>query len=166
MEMPNVEWPTTIDDLDKWVGLVARHALWDRAVNDPHRDAIRRQTAELVVHLAWTRREGLFRLADDPWQDLGFAARMVDRLGWLVSVLPTEVSLSAAEVSLLLAVPFLCDTQWSILAGRERDVGPHDLTPSQDATSDRAAFERFRPELLPATPPGGGRRGPRPPRRG
>jgi hypothetical protein len=143
MDMPEVEWPTTTDDLDKWVGLVARHTLWDRAVDDPNRDSLRRQTAELVVHLAWARREGLFRLADDPWQDLGFAVRMVDRLGWIVSVLPNDVSLSAAEASLLLSVPFLYDTLWSTLAGRERTVAPHDLTPSQDATSDRAAFERF-----------------------
>src|SRR6185369_8989869 len=28
-------------------------------------------------------------------------------------------------------------------AGSERSVRPHDLTPSQDASSDRAAFERF-----------------------
>src|SRR5882757_2955467 len=107
MDMPQVEWPTTTDDLDKWVGLVARHALWDRAGADPDRDMIRRRTSELVVHLAWARREGLFRLADDPWQDLHFAIRMLDRLDALVSVLPADQSLSAAEVSLLLSVPFL-----------------------------------------------------------
>ena len=57
--------------------------------------------------------------------------------------MPAQTSLSAAEVCLLLSVPFLYDTLWASLAGRERVVHPHDLTPSQDASSDRAAFERF-----------------------
>ena len=41
------------------------------------------------------------------------------------------------------AVPLLYDTLWATRAAAERSVHPHDLTPSQDATSDRAAFERF-----------------------
>ena len=143
MDIPPVDWPATADDLDKWVELAARHPLWDRAAADPDREAIRRETAELVVHLAWARREGLFQLADDPWQDLGFAIRMADRLGALAGGLPADVSLSAAEAALLVSVPFLYDTLWATLAGRARGVAPHDLTPSQDASSDRAAFERF-----------------------
>ncbi len=43
MDMPQVDWPTTADDLDKWVGLVARHPLWDRAVADPEREAVRQR---------------------------------------------------------------------------------------------------------------------------
>ena len=75
------------------------------------------EAAELAVHLAWTRRAGLFPLADDPWQDLEFPARMADRVGWLMGGLPAEVSLSAAEAALLLTVPFVYDTLWSALAG-------------------------------------------------
>ncbi len=37
---------------------------------------MRRKVAELLVHVTWVRREGLFPLADDPWQDLDFATRM------------------------------------------------------------------------------------------
>jgi hypothetical protein len=140
MELPQVDWPATPDGLDEWVGLVARHPLWDRASGDPDREAIRRQTNELVKQLSSTRRDGLFQLADDPWQDFGFAIRMVERLG---PVLPSDVTLSAREAALLLSVPFIYDTLWARLAGRARGVAPHDLTPSPDASSDRAAFERF-----------------------
>lgn len=141
--MPGVQWQTTTDDLDGWVDIVARHPLWERAADDPQLSAVRLQTCEVVVHAAWLRREGLFQLADDPWQDLGFAGRMAQRLTFLTSSLPADVTLSAAEVCVLLSVPFLYDTLWASLAGRERVVRPHDLTPSQDASSDRAAFERF-----------------------
>jgi hypothetical protein len=143
MDMPQVEWPTTTDDLDRWVGLVAQHPLWDRVSDEAARNTLRLRTSELVVHLAWARRSGLFQLADDPWQDLGFAIRMADRLAWLIDGLAADVSIAAEEAALLLSVPFLYDTLWSSLAGGERGVRPHDLTPSQDATSDRAAFERF-----------------------
>jgi hypothetical protein len=143
VDTPPVVWPAAIDDLDNWVDVVAQHALWNRIAADPARERLRLETTELVVHLAWTRRTGLFPLADDPWQDLAFATRMADRVGWLVAGLPDDVSISPAETALLLHVPFLYDTLWSTLAGRERGVRPHDLTPSQDASSDRAAFERF-----------------------
>lgn len=143
MDMPPVQWHTIPDDLDTWVDVVARHGLWRRAAGDPALAPVRRQAADLVVQLAWSRRAGLVDLADDPWQDRAFAVRMTDRLGWLVDGLPAELSLSAREVGLLLTVPFVYDTHWSALAGRERGVGPHDLRPSQDATSERAAFERF-----------------------
>jgi hypothetical protein len=49
----------------------------------------------------------------------------------------------ADEMAVLLAVPIVSDTLRSSLAGRERAVALHDLTPSQDATSERAAFARF-----------------------
>ena len=114
----------------------------------------RHRIAELIVHLGMVRRDGLLTLADDPWQDLSFATRMADRLAFLVETMPDGLRagagpradglrLSADEVALLLAVPFVYDTLRSSLAGRERAVAPHDLTPSQDATSERAAFERF-----------------------
>ena len=135
-------WPVATDDLDRWADIVARHPVWARAAADPTRDAVRRRTTELVVNLAWVRRAGLFELADDPWQDLGLAGRINDRLAWLLDGLPGS-SLSAAEAGLLLSVPFLYDTLWARLAAGARGVRPHDLTPSQDASSDRAAFERF-----------------------
>jgi hypothetical protein len=142
MEMPPAPWPTATDDLDRWASLVAQHPIWER-VTDPGRDTLRVQAAELAVHLAWTRRDGLFRLADDPWQDLEFAGRMLRRVAGLVAGLPAEVRLSGAEAALLVTVPLLYDTLWATRAGLERSVRPHDLTPSQDASSDRAAFERF-----------------------
>ncbi len=127
---------------DAWVEHVRAHPLWERAPADPQALAVRAQTVTLVAALAATRRDGEFLVADDPWQDPDLAIRFADRTARLAAALP-EAALSAAEVGLLLALPFLYDTLWSTLAGRERAVGPHDLTPSADASSDRAAFERF-----------------------
>src|SRR5690349_7887348 len=79
-------------------------------------------------------------LGGDPWHDPGFAARISRRLG---DLLPAGLRLSAAEAALLAVAPRLYDTLWSELAAAERPVGPNDLTPSQDASSDRATFERF-----------------------
>jgi hypothetical protein len=155
--MPGVVWPTHADELDRWVTTVARHRLWDHVADGPANHGpddrvarARHQVAELVVHLGMVRRDGLLALADDPWQDLGFATRMADRLAFLVETMSEGsrpgadgLRLSADEVAVLLAVPFVYDTLRSSLAGRERAVAPHDLTPSQDATSERAAFERF-----------------------
>src|SRR3954451_23596815 len=142
MGLPPAPWPTATDDLDRWVSLVAQHPIWAR-VDDADREAARVQAAELAVHLAWTRRDGLFRLADDPWQDLEFAGRMLQRVGALIAALPAPVRLSGPEAALLVTVPLVYDTLWATRAGSERSVRPHDLTPSQDASSDRAAFERF-----------------------
>src|SRR5262249_46249777 len=58
-------------------------------------------------------------------------------------VLPSRLTLRPDEATLLVEAPFLYDTLWSGLAAKARTVGPADLTPSPDASSDRAAFERF-----------------------
>src|SRR5262245_49482541 len=140
MEMPPPPWPANTDELDRWATLVAHHPVWSRVADDV---GARVRAAELAVTLAWTRRDGLFPLADDPWQDLDLSGRMLDRLATLTAALPAERTLSPAEATLLVCVPMLYDTFWSTRAAAERPVRPHDLTPSQDATSDRAAFERF-----------------------
>src|SRR6185369_16774201 len=108
---------------DHWAESVRGHRLWQRAASDPTLEAVRARTVTLVAALGETRREGLFRLADDPWQDRELASRITDRAGWLVDWLG-EAELSAHEVSRLLAVPFLYDTLWATLAGQERAVAP------------------------------------------
>src|SRR5215471_17540322 len=140
MEMPPPPWPANTDELDRWAALVAHHPVWSRVASN---DGARVRAAEFAVALAWARRDGLFTLADDPWQDLDLAARTLDRLAGLTAALPAEASLSPAEATLLVCLPLLYDAFWSTRAAAERAVRPHDLTPSQDATSDRAAFERF-----------------------
>jgi hypothetical protein len=137
MEM---RWPANTDDLDRWPTLVAHHAVWSRVRAD---EGARVRATEFAVALAWARRDGLFSLADDPWQDLDLAARTLDRLAALTAALPPDAALRPAEATLLVCVPLLYDAFWSTRAAAERVVRPHDLTPSQDATSDRAAFERF-----------------------
>src|SRR4051812_29795236 len=124
-------WPAGPTDVDGWADRVRGHGLWHRAGGDPELAAVRERTVALVSRLAGERRDGLFAVVDDPWQDRDFPLRMLERSAWLVDLLP-PAELSAREVALLLAVPFLYDTLWSTLAGRERGVGPHDLTPSPD----------------------------------
>ena len=79
-------------------------------------------------------------LDGDPWQDPDLALRISARL---VDLVPRDLRVSADEAGLLVLMPFLYDALWTRTAATERAVGPGDLTPSQDATSDRAAFERF-----------------------
>ena len=73
MEMPPAPWPATPTISTAGPMLVAQHPVWAR-VADADRERLRVRAAELAVALAWTRRDGLFRLADDPWQDLDLAA--------------------------------------------------------------------------------------------
>ena len=136
-------WPVATDDLDGWADLVARHPVWSLAAADPLRDAVRRRSTELVVHLAWMRRAGLFQLADDPWQDLGLARR-IERPPGLAARGPRRHPAVGRRGGTAARRCRSCTTRcgrgWP---GRPAGVRPHDLTPSQDASSDRAAFERF-----------------------
>ena len=119
-----------------WGERAARQEAW-RHVADAD-ETLRARTIALVQRLAATRAAA--DLSGDPWQDPGFAARVSDRVA---ALLPADLTLGADEAALLVVAPFLYDTLWSGLAAAERTVGPRDLTPSQDATSERAAFERF-----------------------
>ncbi|GAA4258924.1 hypothetical protein GCM10022255_081490 [Dactylosporangium darangshiense] len=123
-----------------WETIVAQHTVWGR-VSDAatHRD----RAVALAGELAAKHRQSAEALGDDPWQDSDFAARMSRQVARLVELLPDDVSLTGDEAVLLVAVPLLHDALWAGLAARERGVEPGDLEPSQDATSDRAAFERF-----------------------
>ena len=159
-------WPTTADELDRWVDTVAKHPLWNRVPDPADREASRRRTSELIVHVTWTRREGLFPLADDPWQDLDFARRMTARLALAGRRPAGRPGVLRGRGGLLLAAPYLYDTLWSTLAGRERVVGPHDLDPVPGRHQRPGGVRAVRPELRPALPPGGGRGGPRAARRG
>ncbi len=142
MQTPPTDWPANPADLAGWTDAVRAHRLWHHATADPQLAPVRERSAALVGALARTRGDGLFLVADDPWQDRELAGRITDRAAWLADCLGDE-PLAAREIALLLALPYLYDTLWSTLAGRERAVAPHDLTPSPDASSDRAAFERF-----------------------
>src|SRR3954470_24828317 len=115
-----------------WAAFASRHPVWQLAPPDTDRSA----TVALVASLAQLRPA----LDGDPWQDLDLAERMSARL---LDLLPPGVAFSGDEAALLVLLPFLYDALWTRTAERERAVSPGDLTPSQDATSDRAAFERF-----------------------
>ncbi|MFB9183089.1 hypothetical protein ACFFX1_33570 [Dactylosporangium sucinum] len=121
-----------------WETIAAEHSVWSR-VQDA--DAPRAHTVALARRLAEHRRKAV--LAADPWQDPQFAARMSAQVATLVDALPADVTFTGAEAELLVAVPLLHDALWASIATAERVVEPGDLEPSQDATSDRAAFERF-----------------------
>ena len=61
----HVDWP-------------AQHPVWSRVRTD---EGARVRAAEFAVALAWTRRDGLFTLADDPWQDLDLLCEVSLRVG-------------------------------------------------------------------------------------
>jgi hypothetical protein len=118
---------------DAWAEVAARHVVWGQA---PASEAVRDRTVALVRRLAAAQRDA----SDDPWSDPGFALRLAARLGELV---PRELEFTPDEAARLVAAPFVYDALWRGLAAAQRGVHPADLTPSQDASSERAAFERF-----------------------
>jgi hypothetical protein len=123
-----------------WETIAAQHTVWGRVEDS---EAHREQAIALAGRLAEERRKSKATLLDDPWQDSNFAARMSQQVTRLVDMLPDDVRFSGAEAALLVTVPLLHDALWAGIAAAERGVEPADLEPSQDATSDRAAFERF-----------------------
>ncbi|UWZ37150.1 hypothetical protein Drose_02220 [Dactylosporangium roseum] len=125
---------------EDWATIAGQHTVWRRVEEtDAHRD----RAVALAGRLAATKHASSARLGDDPWQDAGFAARMSHQVEHLIDALPDDVRFSGAEAQLLVTVPLLHDALWAGIAAAERGVQPDDLEPSQDATSDRAAFERF-----------------------
>ena len=119
---------------DDWGRLAADHRAWDHTEPGTARD----KAVALVRRLAGARDAA--DLSGDPWADPTFAARVAQRLS---DLLPAGLALRPEEATALVVAPFLYDTLWSGLAAEARAVGPADLTPSPDASSDRAAFERF-----------------------
>lgn len=125
---------------DGWETFAAQHEVWGRVTDGAaHRD----RAVTLVRQLAAARRRSAAALPDDPWQDGDFALRMSEQVKSLVGFLPEGERLTGAEAALLVTTPFLHDALWAGIAAAERGVHPGDLEPSQDASSDRAAFERF-----------------------
>ncbi len=145
MNMPVTDPQAEIAAPQSWGDLVQHHDLWKLvdACEEGAATDIRRRTVNLAQALASQRVTGLAELADDPWQDRTFAARMLSHVGALAAELPTQPPLLPAEVALLVTVPVLFDVVWAETLRRLREVRPEDLTVSQDATSQRAAFERY-----------------------
>ncbi|MFG2037817.1 hypothetical protein [Dactylosporangium sp. NPDC048998] len=123
-----------------WETIAAQHTVWGR-VKDAK--TYRDRAVTLVGGLAEARRRSAGSLGDDPWQDDDFGTRMSRQVARLVDLLPPDERLTGEEALRLVVVPLLHDALWAGLAAQERGVEPGDLEPSQDATSDRAAFERF-----------------------
>ena len=143
MEMPPVPWPANTDELDRWAALVAQHPLWDRVVTDTRGRGLARAP----------RARGRARL-DPPGRAVPARRRPVagPRPGRPHAGPPRRPDRGAAGRrhaepgrGRAARLPCRCCTTRSGRPGpaAERSVRPHDLTPSQDATSDRAAFERF-----------------------
>ncbi|GAA3448772.1 wHTH domain-containing protein [Dactylosporangium matsuzakiense] len=123
-----------------WETNAGQHTVWGR-VEDA--STFRDQAVALARELAAARGRAGASLGDDPWQDDDFGDRMSKQVQQLIALLPETVAFSGPEALLLVTVPMLHDVLWNGLAAQERGVEPGDLEPSQDASSDRAAFERF-----------------------
>ena len=143
MDLLPADRAEAIRRIQQWRPLVDSPTAWERVLPSSRSNAVRERVAAIAESLARRRVDSLYLLADDPWQDAGLAARMIDAVTGLLRRLPDEHRPSPEENALLLLAPLLYDTLWSGVAASYRGLAPHDLTPSQDASSDRAAFERF-----------------------
>ncbi|WP_433055323.1 HD domain-containing protein [Dactylosporangium sp. CS-033363] len=123
-----------------WETIAGQHTVWGRVTGA---STFRDQAVALAAELAVARGRAAAALGDDPWQDDDFGDRMSQQVQHLIGMLPAGETFSGPEAVLLVTVPMLHDALWSGLAAQERGVDPGDLEPSQDASSDRAAFERF-----------------------
>ena len=130
-----------IPTVDTWTARVEGHGLWDRVPDGA--DAARKATLGAVEQLADVARGAAPALDGDPWWDPGAAARALDRLEDLTAAAPAGEQLGAVEVALLLVAPCAQAARVARAVAAARAVGPQDLTPSEDATTERTAFERF-----------------------
>ncbi|CUU60663.1 TIR domain-containing protein [Parafrankia irregularis] len=126
-----------------WVAAADQHRAWERAPDDPVTTSLRAATCVLVGRLGRAYGEAAAVLAEDPWHDPDLARRMARRVEFLVGKLPAgPEELSAAEVALLVAGPYLHQTVWTALVAQATVTHPG----SADVLSgraDRAEFDAF-----------------------
>ncbi|MCC3767614.1 caspase family protein [Streptomyces sp. UNOC14_S4] len=128
--------------LEEWRDAVRDDGLWERV--DPRaadgaprlREALTR-LVESCAHEVRVAQDGLLRAGEalhDPWTDEHFPVRLLRR--GLLLLLPKEPVLSAAELAVLIAAPFLREAAWArrlrqaaevepLTAGRVAEAGDH-----------------------------------------
>ncbi|MDT0441567.1 wHTH domain-containing protein [Streptomyces johnsoniae] len=136
-----------------WTALARTHPVWQQVDGGPGTAALREAAAAFVTRLAERSDADARLLAADPWRPAGFAERMTDRVGWLLTeVLNQEkLDLSPAEAALLTILPFLHAAHRDRTAVRSLGAAPEDLGRAGEPSEERAQYERFfegRPRLV------------------
>jgi len=128
-----------------WVKPAREHPVWEQVKGRPGADAVREATLAMVAHLGQCATRDECRSRNDPWRPVGFAERMTDRVGWLLSkaLSPEKLDLSAAEAALLVIAPFMYVAHTYHLSGRAAEVDPENLESVPDPTPERAEYEDF-----------------------
>ncbi|MBP8536800.1 caspase family protein [Streptomyces sp. MK37H] len=98
-----------------WVRAVIGHPAWERCVSS---DALKDVCVALANRLAESYERAAASLRDDPWHDAELAKRANDRMEFLTSKLPKDVSLSPTESALLALLPFVSQAFWAQEAAR------------------------------------------------
>ena len=130
---------------DPWELRATASGIWDHIPDSRDAEPWRRQTATVAARLAALRDEAGQRLAGDPWQDPGFAARFAERLEWVLGE-PGRgpgLDLYPAEAALLVLTPFLYRVHTLRAAAERLEVEPWRLEAAAAADPRRASFEAF-----------------------
>ncbi|MEU1277288.1 caspase family protein [Streptomyces sp. NPDC005805] len=126
-----------------WAGLVREHPAWQQVASGAGADVLQEATARLAEHLHARTVVDSTHLKDDPWSAPGFAERVTERMGWLLSKVlnPKKLQLSPAEAALLVVVPLLYTAYWKRTAVRSLDVRPMRLDRMPDPSAARTSYE-------------------------
>lgn len=104
---------TELTNPHPWSRGALEHEGWDRLKPGRQTEEMRSATAAVVRELAAQWEEARPALADDPWFDDAFAERFTERTRWVIDLVLQDEELTAAEVALLVAFPYLHQAFWA-----------------------------------------------------
>ncbi|MFI6280367.1 ATP-binding protein [Streptomyces sp. NPDC050988] len=131
---------------DGWAAHARGSSVWEHVPESRDTARYRELAASAATRLAVLRDEAEPTVAEDPWQEPGFAPRFAERIEWLLGEPGngTALDLYPAEAALLVLTPYLYRVHALQTAVRRLDVRPWTLEPVADAGgSERNSFEAF-----------------------
>ncbi|WP_306321623.1 MULTISPECIES: ATP-binding protein [unclassified Streptomyces] len=139
--------PESAEPADAWAAAVRDAGVWRHVPHHRDLDPWRDGAVAVAERLATLRDAGEARLADDPWQDPGFAGRFAERMEWLLGepgpAGGAGLDLYPAEAALAALLPFLYRVHTLEALVAARDVEPWELESRPAAEPRRASFEAY-----------------------
>ena len=130
--------------LEAWLEAVRETPLWERVKPEDRGSvlAFQDRLADFVERCARTLHLAQERLPHpDPWADDAFPVRLLrDRLPLL---LPPTAALSAVEVALLVAAPFLREAAWADRLSQAAEIDPYSPKRRPGADAHRRHYEQI-----------------------
>lgn len=125
--------------MEGWAGRVFGSSLWTHVTNDvdlyqSHACVAAENAERLVTDLRQ-------KLVCDPWLEADFSTRHLERIEWLWSERPPE--LSAAEAAILVLLPFLRQANTVRFATEHLEVNPAQLGRRSEDTASSRSFGVF-----------------------